>query len=188
AAVRRVLLEEQVVEDETEVGLAGAVVDELNVGALGQGLGQQGLDELVQVIDLLQLAPAVLVELAGAGEDVQLLEQLEGLLGTDFGVVDGHGAACRMRGSARTVLRRPARTKPAQVDAWDRSGCLPRDDGGNRGYAPADLNQWPCRMPCPACRKGLRGRLAGCIAARRSEERRVGRESSCGGSRHRRSA
>src|SRR5690606_11340752 len=147
---------------------ADAVVHKLDVGVLGQSLGQQGLDELVEVIDLLQLAPAVLVELAVAGEDVQLLEQLEGLLGADFGVLGGHRAACRVRGSARTVLRTPARTKPAQVDAWVRSGCLPRDEGGNRGYAPADLNQCPCRMPCPACRKGLRGRQAGCVAARQT--------------------
>jgi hypothetical protein len=36
------------------------------------------------VIDLLQLAPRVLVELAVAGQDVQFLEQFDGLPGADF--------------------------------------------------------------------------------------------------------
>ena len=91
APARRVLLEEQVVQDETEVGLARAVVHQLQVGVLGQCFGQQRLDELVEVIDLLELAPAVLVELAVAGEDMELLEQLDGLLGADLGVLGGHG-------------------------------------------------------------------------------------------------
>src|SRR5690606_31912006 len=50
----------------------------------------------------------------------ELLEQLDGLLGADLGVLGGHGAACRVRGSARTVLRSPAPTKPARVAPWGR--------------------------------------------------------------------
>jgi hypothetical protein len=53
------------------------------------GIFEQRLDELVEVIDLLQLAPAVLVELAVAGQDVQFLEQFNGLPGADFRNVGG---------------------------------------------------------------------------------------------------
>ena len=59
--------------------------------------GEQRFDELVQVIDLLQFASAVLVQLAVARQDVQLLEQLDGLTGADFrnaGKVVGLGARC----------------------------------------------------------------------------------------------
>jgi hypothetical protein len=52
----------------------------LAVGALRQ-FQQQLFDELVEVVDLLELAPRVLVELAVAGEDVQMLEQGDGLAG-----------------------------------------------------------------------------------------------------------
>ena len=45
---------------------------------------QQRRDELIQVIDLLELAPGVLVEPALAREDVQFLEQLDGLTGPDL--------------------------------------------------------------------------------------------------------
>ena len=38
-------------------------------------------NELQQVIDLLELAPRVLIEPPIAGQDVQLLEQLDGLAG-----------------------------------------------------------------------------------------------------------
>ena len=52
-------------------------------GLIGQ-LQQQLLDELKQVVDLLELAPRVLVELALAGQDVQLLEQLQRLARAGF--------------------------------------------------------------------------------------------------------
>ena len=48
--------------------------------AVAQG-SEQLFDELVQVIDLLEFAPRVLIELALAREDVQRLEQLDGLAG-----------------------------------------------------------------------------------------------------------
>ena len=47
-------------------------------------LQQQLFDELEQVVDLFELAPRVLVELAIAGEDVQLFQQLDGLARTDL--------------------------------------------------------------------------------------------------------
>ena len=61
-------------------------------------LVQQLLDELEQVVDLLELAPRVLVELAFAREDVQFLEQFNRLPGADVrrqgrrgGGFPGHG-------------------------------------------------------------------------------------------------
>jgi hypothetical protein len=51
----------------------------------GDEFGEQWLDEVEQVVDLLELAPAVLVELAVAGQEVQFLEQFDRLPGPDFG-------------------------------------------------------------------------------------------------------
>lgn len=76
-------LEEEVMQDEAEVGLARAVVNQAEILAPALGVLQQRFDELEQVIHLLELAPAVLVELAVAGEDVEFLEQFDGLLGPD---------------------------------------------------------------------------------------------------------
>ena len=42
---------------------------------------EEGLDQLGQVVDQLQLAPAVLIHLPLAGEDVQFLEQFDRLAG-----------------------------------------------------------------------------------------------------------
>ena len=54
----------------------------LAAGALGQ-IQQQLFDELVEVVDLLEFAPGVLVELALAGQDVQLLQERDRLAGAD---------------------------------------------------------------------------------------------------------
>ena len=72
-AMRNVV--KQVVQDESEVGLARPVV-----GQRGRRVGcrcfvdllQQRLDELVQVVNLFQLAPRVLVQPALARQDMQL--------------------------------------------------------------------------------------------------------------------
>jgi ribosomal protein S12 methylthiotransferase accessory factor len=80
----RLLLEEQVVEDEAQIRLAGAVIDEPDVSVIGAEFLQQGFDELVEVVDLLELAAAVLVHPAVAGEDVQLFQQFGRLAGLDF--------------------------------------------------------------------------------------------------------
>ena len=45
---------------------------------------QQRFDEMIQMIDLFQFASAVLVELAVACQDMQLLEQFDRLAGFDF--------------------------------------------------------------------------------------------------------
>lgn len=45
---------------------------------------EQGLDELGEMVDLLELAAAVLVEFAVAREDVQFLQQFERLARLDF--------------------------------------------------------------------------------------------------------
>jgi hypothetical protein len=61
------------------------VIGQGQAAAGGDEFGEQRLDEVEEVIDLLQLAPAVLVELAVAGQDVQFLEQFDRLFRPDFG-------------------------------------------------------------------------------------------------------
>ena len=61
------------------------MVDQRHVGMVGADFLQQRLDELIQVVDLLQFAAAVLVQLAVARQDVQLFEQLDRLTGPDIG-------------------------------------------------------------------------------------------------------
>ncbi len=51
---------------------------------------QQRLDELEQVIDLLQLAAAVLIHFAVARQDMQFLQQFDGLVGANFVSFAGH--------------------------------------------------------------------------------------------------
>ena len=47
-----------------------------------------------QVIHLLQLAPAILIEIAVARQDMQLFEQFDGLTGIDFGgLIQGYRLA-----------------------------------------------------------------------------------------------
>ena len=72
-------IEKQVVKNEAQVGLACAVVGQREALATRRNLLKQRRYELVEVIDLLELAPGILVELALAREDVQFLEQLDGL-------------------------------------------------------------------------------------------------------------
>ncbi len=72
-------LQEQVVEDEAEIGFAGSVIDQGERVLSPEHLVDQGFDEMAQVIHLLELAAAVLVESAVAGEDVQFLQQFDRL-------------------------------------------------------------------------------------------------------------
>ncbi|CAM2149265.1 hypothetical protein PT2222_210054 [Paraburkholderia tropica] len=83
-------LEEQVVQNESQVGLARTVIDERDVAAILLEVVEQRLDELEQVIDLLQLAAAVLVHLAVARQDMELLQELDRLIRTDFVGLAGH--------------------------------------------------------------------------------------------------
>jgi hypothetical protein len=73
------LAEKTVVQHEAQVTFACAVIGQCDVALALQHLLQQRLDELQQVVHLLELAAAVLVELAVAREDVQRLEQLNRL-------------------------------------------------------------------------------------------------------------
>ena len=84
SALLRLLLEEQVVEDEAQIGFAGAVIGKRQIGLALQHFLEQRLDELEQVVDLLELAAAVLVEFAVARENMQLLQQLDRLSGTNI--------------------------------------------------------------------------------------------------------
>src|SRR5256885_15853400 len=96
-------LEIQVVEDEAQVGLAGTVVGQGDRVVVGRQFFEDGSDELVQVVDLLELAPRVLVDLAFAREDVQRLEQFDGLAGLEAQLLRSEerrvGKECRSRWS-----------------------------------------------------------------------------------------
>ena len=77
-------VKKQVVQDKTQIRLARAVVSQGEGGIAFVYLVDQRLNELVQVVNLLELAARVLVQLAFARQDVQLLEQLNGLAGTQL--------------------------------------------------------------------------------------------------------
>ena len=89
--------EKQVVQDEAQVGLARAVVGQGDGVVVGAEFFQEGRNELVEVVHLLELAPRVLVELALAGEDVQRLEQFQALTGPQAKL----GGHVLLRGSGR---------------------------------------------------------------------------------------
>lgn len=67
-------------KDEAEIRLAGTDVDELHVRLIFQDFIDQWRDEAHQVIDLFQLAAAVLVHPAVPRQDVQLFQQFKGLI------------------------------------------------------------------------------------------------------------
>ena len=111
-------LQEQVVEDEAQVGLAGAVVGEGEFAASGDHFVEKRLDELVEVIDLLELAPAVLAELAVAGEDVGSLSSSTDWPSRISGCWAGLAASARrawlgLRQPLRLVWAMPSAIQPA---------------------------------------------------------------------------
>ena len=75
--------EEQVVKDETEIRFARAVIYEIDAASLRDHLRDERLDELREVIDLLLLPARILIHLAVDGQDMQCLEQFDGLTGAD---------------------------------------------------------------------------------------------------------
>ena len=78
-------LEKQVVQNEAQVGFARAMVGQGDAAGRLTQRQQQWLDELEQVVDLLEFATRVLVELALPGEDVQRLQQFDRLAWPDLG-------------------------------------------------------------------------------------------------------
>jgi len=68
------------------------VIDQRDLVFLRQCFLEQWLDEVEEVVNLFELAAAVLIELALAREDVQLFEQRGRLFGADF-VFLGHGGS-----------------------------------------------------------------------------------------------
>ena len=75
--------EKQVVEDETQIRFARAMVGQRDaLGTSGFKFLQQWFDEPEKVQHLLKLAARVLVEPPVTREDVQLLEQLKRLAGS----------------------------------------------------------------------------------------------------------
>ena len=77
-------LEEQIEQDEAQIRLARAVVGQRRCVLIGRELLQQRFDQLVQVIDLLELAARILVQAPFAREDVQFFQQLDGLARTNL--------------------------------------------------------------------------------------------------------
>ena len=109
------VLEQQVVQDEAQVRLAGAVVGQRQLVAVRAQLAQHLLDELHQVLDLLELAPRVLVEPALAGEDVQRFQQLDRLAGAQLGL---H----RLMGRLGFVGRHASARRSGSLPRWGRVG------------------------------------------------------------------
>src|SRR5262249_13127800 len=113
------LAQEQLVQDEREIGIARARIDERRLRMALAYVEQGRLQELDQVVDLLQLAQRVGVHRAVAAEQVQLAEQLRGLTGKQLapdrlasGLPRGHGARqygpCMAREHAKWTCSRHA--------------------------------------------------------------------------------
>jgi hypothetical protein len=77
-------IEKQVVQDEAQIRLARTVVGQRRRWVARKSIVQQRLDELVQVVNLLQLAPRVLIQFAFPRQDVQLFEQFNRLARAKF--------------------------------------------------------------------------------------------------------
>ena len=74
-------LQKQLIEDEAEVGVATAGVHHHRVAEAGKDVFERWPQKPDQVVDLLQLPQRIGVEVAVAGEQVKLLQQLGALLG-----------------------------------------------------------------------------------------------------------
>jgi ribulose 1,5-bisphosphate carboxylase large subunit-like protein len=85
------------------------VIDERYGASLAQDILKQRLNELEQVIDLLELAAAVLVHLAVARQDMKLFEQFDRLLGADLVSFGGHSGAAL--GQVASNVRQPTETR-----------------------------------------------------------------------------
>ena len=68
--------EEQLIEDEPEVGVAARRIDHRGLGKARPNVVQGRLEKLNQVIDLFELSQGVGVQVSIAGEQVKLLEKL----------------------------------------------------------------------------------------------------------------
>ncbi|GGY16799.1 hypothetical protein GCM10011289_20280 [Paludibacterium paludis] len=73
------------------------MVDKGDPGVIRQAFLEQRFDELEQVINLFELASAILVHLPVPGQDVQFFEQGNGLAGAYF-IFVRHGVDFRMAG------------------------------------------------------------------------------------------
>ena len=141
-------LEEQVVQDEAQIGLARAMIHQLDVRLVGQHLLQQRLDELDQVIDLLELAPAVLVELAVSGQDMQFLEQFERLPGPDLVGQRVGRLLLVLRRIVRWFLHSSMFQCSGPPSPWCSSNCSSRSSrtwSGRLGYLSASAIAWYSR-------------------------------------------
>ena len=60
------------------------MIDQHRIWVACQHVIEQGLNKIYQMVNLFELAAAILIQLAIAREDMQLLEQLYGLIGANF--------------------------------------------------------------------------------------------------------
>jgi len=113
--------EHELVEQRSEVALAGAAIDDERLGRARHGVRRGRSQQSDEVADLLELAPRVGVELAIAGQEVQIFEQLDRHPGGTSGSVRAsYGLDCCLdaRGTATTrtasgsVSRRPSVIEP----------------------------------------------------------------------------
>jgi hypothetical protein len=98
---------------------------------IGQHVLEQRLDELHEVVDLLELAAAVLIQLAVAREDVQFLQQFDRLARLDFrGLLVDRGAIEGIDGTGAEISgclkqRRPCAGRGPSLRLSDELGSPP---------------------------------------------------------------
>lgn len=83
--------EKKIVKDESQIGFSCAMVRQLNVAIFFEQFVQQGGNELIEVVYLLEFAAAILVEFSVSGQNVQRFEQFDGLFWQDIWN-RGHGS------------------------------------------------------------------------------------------------
>jgi hypothetical protein len=64
-------LEKKVVKDKAQIRFSGPVIDQSHPALFLLDLPEERFDELIEMVNLLELAAAILVQLAVPGEDVQ---------------------------------------------------------------------------------------------------------------------
>src|SRR5476651_857221 len=83
-ALERRLAQEELVQNEAEVSIAGAGVEKLRLRVAPGHVEQRRLEQLHEVVHLLQLAQRIGVQGAVAADQVQLAQQLDGLAGQEL--------------------------------------------------------------------------------------------------------
>ena len=94
--------EDELVEQRTEVALARTAIDDQRLRIAGHRVVERGCEQTDEVPDLLQLAAGICVEMAVAGQEVELLEELIDIpLGTSDRARVVHGGTVAFIAPAR---------------------------------------------------------------------------------------